>query len=201
MPMASPLPAPGSPSSAALQPPPPKGTGQGSEEAAGGLGGAEQPGLACEDEQEACLEWAAGDGCLTLGPSFMLESCRRSCGVCGAPTNASVPQTVRSPKFACHMCRLMACSTSLDACAGLSGAMSSTIHTFPERMQPLCFGLIAVQDMYLHFPRSQENEGSMVMTSAPQQGSSLYGSGPLKTCAKMLPRLFKASAMWVRRWC
>ena len=97
LPEASQSPPPGSPSSAALQPPP-----QGTDQSAGGAaapGGVEEPGghagLGCEDEQEACPEWAAGDGCLALGPSFMLESCRRSCGVCGRPSNASVAETVR----------------------------------------------------------------------------------------------------------
>ena len=106
---------------------PPQETELSGAQGAAALGGVQEPGhagLQCEDEQEACPEWAAGEGCLELGPSFMLESCRRSCGVCGRPSNASVPQMVR-PSFPCmpHMSAL-ACSR---AQAGLAQGVHAAL--------------------------------------------------------------------------
>ena len=39
----------------------------------------------CFDEEAGCPAWAEDDGCIQTGPAFMLEKCRRSCGVCGRP--------------------------------------------------------------------------------------------------------------------
>jgi hypothetical protein len=49
----------------------------------------------CVDDDEACAAWAQGDGCLAQGPAFMLDRCRRACGVCGRPYQRAVPHNVR----------------------------------------------------------------------------------------------------------
>ncbi|KAK9901257.1 hypothetical protein WJX75_002791 [Coccomyxa subellipsoidea] len=48
----------------------------------------------CQDLEEGCVEWAAEDGCIQNGPSFMFERCRKSCGVCDQPIITDVPENV-----------------------------------------------------------------------------------------------------------
>ena len=79
--------------------------GSGSEEA-GTLEGQELP-SSCVDLEEGCIEWAAEDGCIHHGPSFMFERCRRSCGVCGQPSLTDVPLTV------CRLSLLHLCCSSI----------------------------------------------------------------------------------------
>lgn len=80
--------------------------GSGSEEA-GALEG--QLLSSCVDLEEGCIEWAAEDGCINHGPSFMFERCRRSCGVCGQPFLTDVPETV-GRLLLLHLC----CSSVLS---------------------------------------------------------------------------------------
>ena len=74
----------------------------------------------CFDEEAGCPAWAEGDGCIQTGPAFMLEKCRRSCGVCGIPyihrTADKVPLTA-----SCHSpLRVVQFSNMESACAILA---------------------------------------------------------------------------------
>lgn len=74
----------------------------------------------CFDKEAGCPAWAEGDGCIQTGPAFMLEKCRRSCGVCGIPhihtTADKVPLTA-----ACHSpLRVVQFSNMESACAILA---------------------------------------------------------------------------------
>jgi len=60
---------------------------------------------ACFDEEAGCPAWAQGDGCIQTGPAFMLDKCRRSCGVCGRPyVRRSVSKV---GIYSLHACRLV----------------------------------------------------------------------------------------------
>lgn len=75
--------------------------GMGAQEAGTGAQEAEaamQLHASCQDLEEGCVEWAAEDGCIQNGPSFMFERCRKSCGVCDQPIITDVPENVR-PSF------------------------------------------------------------------------------------------------------
>ncbi len=85
------------------------------QEAAGQLHGS------CQDLEAGCLEWAAEDGCIQNGPSFMFERCRKSCGVCDQPILNDVPENVRAcfPVNEHVFCNILCqprscCSMSLD---------------------------------------------------------------------------------------
>ena len=57
----------------------------------------------CQDLEEGCVEWAAEDGCIQNGPSFMFERCRKSCGVCDQPIITDVPENVRPLFLFAHL--------------------------------------------------------------------------------------------------
>ena len=70
---------------------PPTGAVIGKKDAPGLQTPAQTPALnvtadpSCFDDEAGCPAWAEGDGCIQTGPAFMLDKCRRSCGVCGRP--------------------------------------------------------------------------------------------------------------------
>ena len=74
----------------------------------------------CFDEEAGCPAWAEGDGCIQTGPAFMLEKCRRSCGVCGIPYIHRTADKV-SLTASCHSpLRVVHFSNMDSACAMLA---------------------------------------------------------------------------------
>lgn len=72
------------------------GSGEGAASLAEAEAAAQLQERSCEDLEDGCAGWAADDGCIHHGPSFMFERCRKSCGVCGQPSLTNVPVNVSS---------------------------------------------------------------------------------------------------------
>ena len=75
---------------------------------------------ACFDEEAGCPAWAEGDGCIQTGPAFMLEKCRRSCGVCGIPYIQRTADKVPLATPVTTPFRVLQCSNMESACAILA---------------------------------------------------------------------------------
>lgn len=89
----------------------------------------------CQDLEEGCPEWAAEDGCIHHGPSFMLERCRKSCGVCGQPYLMQVPANVSTRPPILQLLQTLS-PDLLSTATGHLLRMSSTCH--PCHHQQAC---------------------------------------------------------------